>query len=423
MSKFRHLLILSVLFISPKLMATVMDEKEWTFESFLFAEKLKVAEASPNPGNAVLQAPHTIHTLDNRLNFKWLINDAKIIARPRWTLTQTTAKNDLTGEEKTNASGKLDITDAFYEQILNRKTSSTIGLQVYQWGPGELFNPSNPFFRFNNQQQSFTFKEKGKVLARLNYSFDMERSLILITEPISNNETYWMEEKEFKPQIAVKYERNWKNTRNYYGLIGGMESQSNPFIGEYAHYEFKPGYSIYLDAKHGYELARYTPKPNALGSYDMELEGEKSKEWSHIGLAGFRYEGDVDFRIEYLYNSAGYTKADFDAAVASASNFMSANYVRNARRFLYSGLNLMTQHYLYLSLRVSEPWKVKDFNFYLRTLNAIQDSSGLIQAEMDKAIGDSFVGFVSYTSFTGKENSEFRLLDQWRLLWGLKYTL
>ncbi len=424
MLKKRTLLLLGLLAaIAQPAHATKMNELYWTFESYLFGEQQDVAESTVNPRNLVMGLPLTTYTLDNRLEMKWLLNDAKIIARPRWTLYQDEFKNEVTGEKKTRAMGKLDISDAFVEQALTRKASVTLGLQVFQWGPGELFNPSNPFFRFNNRQQTYTYKEKGKSLVRFNYSFNMERSLILIAEPVSNNEPFWMAEKEFKPEFVIKFERNWKNTRNYYGLLAGSEAQNNPFVGEYAHYELKPGWSLYLDAKHSYELQSYRPEKNLLGSYDMNLTGEKSKEWSHLGLFGFRYEGDVDFRIEYLYNSLGYSKDEFDNAVLSASNFFSTQYAQNATRFLNSGLNLMTQHYLYLSLRVMDPGSIKDVNFFLRGLASATDSSGLGQFEFDKSVGDAFVVYGSYTSFFGKENSEFKLLDDWRALVGLKYTL
>jgi hypothetical protein len=403
--------------------ASGTNEVRWTFDSYLYGDQQKITTSSLNPGNGVFQQPQTIYNWDSRLDFKWLINDGKIIARPRWTLTQDKAKNDLTSEEKTTTLGKIDLMDGFYEQIWNRKTSTTIGVQVYQWGPGELFNPSNPFFRFNNQQQTYTFKEKGKVLARLNYSFDIERSLLLIAEPVSNNEPYWLEGQDFKPQFVVKYEKNRKNTRNNYAFLLGREAQNATFIGEYAQYEFKSGLSAYLDFKHSQGLVHYAPKPNASGSYDMLLQGESSKDISHLGLVGFRYEGDVDFRIEYLYNSLGYNKDEYDAAVSSAGNFMSPNYVRNIRRFLYSGLNLMTQHYIYASLRVTDPGHLKDLNLYLRTLNSIQTTSNMVQTEFDKAVGNAFVIFGSYSIFTGKEDSEFRLLDDWRAQLGLKYTL
>jgi hypothetical protein len=399
------------------------NEVSWAFESYFFGEQVDLAESTPNPGNAVFGSAQTVLTLDNRLNLKWLINDAKIILRPRWTIAQTRAKNETTQETKTRTQGELDLTDAFYEQTWNRRFSSTVGLQVYQWGPGEIFNPSNPFFRFNNQQTAFAFKEKGKVLARFNYSIGMEHSLVLIGEPVSNNEPHWMSERKFKPQAALKFERNWKNTRNYYGLVGGMEGEQNPFAGEYAHYEFTEGLSAYFDAKHSHQLLYYGPALNALGSYDMVLRGEEAKVWSHLALVGFRYEGNVDFRIEYLHNSLGYKKEDFDNAILSASTFFNPNYVQNINRFALSGLNLLSQNYLYASLRIMDPWKWRDFNFYLRTLNSMLDKSGLVQTEFDKSVGDSFTAFGNYTVFSGAKNTEFRLFNDWRILLGIKYAL
>jgi hypothetical protein len=424
MLKSRSLLFPMLLFCcQPLLAAKRTNEVQWTYESYLFGEQQKLAESSVNPGNAVFAQPQQTLTLDNRIEMKWLINDAKVIARPRWIFTQDQVKNEMSGEEKSTTLGRVDMMDAFVEQTVNRKLSTTVGLQVYQWGPGELFNVSNPFFRFNNRQQTFTYKEKGHALVRFNYSFDLEKSLVLIGEPVSNREAFWMSEKEFKPQAALKFERTWKNTRNYYGLLAGSEAQQNPFVGEYAQYEFKPGFTIYVDAKHSYELAHYAPKANALGVYDMELVGENEQLWSHMALAGFRYEGNVDFRIEFLHNSAGYTKTEFENATLSASNFFNPKFPQNVTRYVFSGLNFPTQNYLYLSLRIMEPGSWRDFNFYLRTLNSLTDESGLVQAEFDKGLGNSFVVYASYTYFMGRQNTEFRLLDDWKALVGLKYSL
>ncbi len=423
MLKSRSLLLPLLLFCYQSALAAKTNEVRWTYESYFFGEQQKIADSIVNPGNAVFAQPQQMLTLDNRVEMKWLINDAKVIARPRWIFTQDQVKNEFSGEEKSSTQGRLDMMDAFVEQTMSRKLSATVGLQVYQWGPGELFNVSNPFFRFNNRQQTFTYKEKGHALVRFNYSFNIEKSLVLIAEPVSNREAFWMSEKEFKPQAAIKYERTWKNTRNYYGLLLGSEAQENTFVGEYAQYEFKPGFTVYVDAKHTYDLAHYGPKDNGFGAYDMELVGENEKLWSHMALAGFRYEGDVDFRIEVLHNSAGYTKSEFDNATLSAANYLNPKYAQNVTRYVYSGLNFPTQNYLYLSLRVMEPGSWRDFNFYLRTLNSVTDESGLVQTEFDKGLGNSFVVYASYTFFMGRENTEFRLLDNWKALAGLKFSL
>jgi hypothetical protein len=409
---------------TSRVQAAAVNEWDFNFESYLYGEQRELSNSSINPKNAVLQLPESSATWDNRLQARWLINDGKVILRPRWIGTSDKVHNDLEKKDQNSARGKWDLTDAFWEQSWNHSNSSTIGLQVYQWGPGELFNTSNPFFRFNIQQQTYTYKEKGQVLLRWNYSFSQETSLVLIAEPVSNNEPFYMMEKEFEPQAAIKLEKNWKGTRNYIGGVAGMEAQQNPFFGEYAHYEWLPGYSIYVDAKHSYELAYYGPTklPTPTG-YDMQLYGEDSGDWSHLALAGLRYEGDFDLRFEYLYNSLGYTEEEFKAAVQSASNIFSPNYAQNISRFLFSGLNLRTQHYAYFSLRVTEPFQMKDWTFSLRNLNSLTDQSGLVQGEFDTSIGGSLTIFGSYTYFFGDMNSEFCLLNDWATQLGLKYSL
>jgi hypothetical protein len=286
-----------------------------------------------------------------------------------------------------------------------------------------VFNASNPFFRFQKDQQTFAFKEKGKVLARSNYTISPTQNLVIITEPISNNEPYWMTERNFKPQAALKYEYNPRNTRNYIGLVGGTEHQGNPFIGDYAQYEFSQGWSLFLDAKHSFGYEYFYPKRNGSGNYDFVSTADEDKQWSHIVVGGFRYEGNFDLRIEAIHNSAGYDRDNWEAAMSSISNFMTTNYTQNIHRFSNAGLNLFTQNYLYASLRVADPFSTSDMNLFLRTFNALTDNSGLVQFEFDFSSGDYMTWFGSYTTFHGKENSEFTLTDKWRAQIGGRFML
>lgn len=410
-------LLLSFLFPSIVMAARGTNELDWRFESFLSFGKHQNNDSTLNPSNAVFQNPSSENLLDARADFKWLINDAKVIARPRWTLTQKTIEvQDM--PKKTSTLGKADMTDLFWEQPWTRRWSTTLGLQVFQWGPSEIFNASNPFFRFQKDQQTYTFKEKGHVLARVNYSANQENSWIFISEPVSNNERFYMYEKSFVPQWMLKYEKSKRKSRNYAGLLGGQEHLGNSFIGEYGQWEVRTGHSLVFDFKHSRSHSTY--RPELLDSGYINFNLVENLGWSHIGTIGYRYEGDFDFRFEYLYNSLGYSKEEWTLVKTSLTDFTNPLYEQNILRFNSSGLQLNSQNYLYTSVRITNPFSKDGLNIYFRNFYGFMDSSGSFQTESDMGVGDRLTFFGTYTQNYGKLDSEFTLRDRWSFQFGLK---
>lgn len=401
-----------------------ISELRWTYEAYLYGENQKVSEAQFNPGNEVLKTPHTSALFDQRVEVKWLVNDAKIIFRPRWIFTYDRWKTEYTDENKQSTIGKVDITDAFWEQLWYvDRFSTTAGLEVYQWGPGEILNPSNPFFHFAPDQRSLTYKEKGKVLVRANLNLNPENSIVIAAEPVSNNEPVWISEKPFKSQGLIKYEKSWEGTRNYLGVVGGQSDDTSSFFGEYFQWEFLEGWSTYGDFKHSSNKVVYAPASNGL-TFDMVESDLASKKSSDLGVLGIRYEGDFDIRLEYLHNSAGYNKEEYANALASVSNFFSPNYLVNVRRFAQPGLELIGRGYLYASLRITDPFGLSDFNFYARNFYSLMGyadkTAGLWQLEFDKVAFGSATVFGGYAASYGEKESEFRVLNDWRTSLGLK---
>jgi hypothetical protein len=395
------------------------NEWEWQWENYFLTTSNQKTVSSLNPSNAVFATPHVENNLDSRLELKWFINDAKVIARPRWTATQKQVEKS--NESQSSTLGKLDLTDFFWEQIWSRHWKMTMGLQVYQWGPSELFNASNPFFSFQKDQQNFTFKEKGKALVRFNFSPSQESVWVFILEPVSNREAFILHDKEFKPQWAIKFEKSKRNSRNYWALISGQEHIGNFFVGEYGQFEFKPGHSLILDFKHSQGYAAYKPQEETSGFVDFKLENEDSNNWSHLGIFGYRFEGDVDFRVEFLHNSLGFKKTDWNLTRRSLAQFLNPQYLNNLQKFNRSGLQLFSENYLYASLRVTSPFSWTDTNIYLRILESLSDSSGVTQLEMDVPWGDHFTGFASVSNNHGAKDSEFMLQSIWQYDLGLKY--
>ncbi len=397
--------------------ASGKSSNSWQFRyEFFLSQFQKKFDPSVNPNSFASTLPTRNITLDNRVEAKWTIKDAKIIIRPEWTVV----KNDFENQNS-NTMGKLDLTNLFWEQKWNRNLTSTFGLDVYQWGPGELFNPSNCFFRFNPQQQSYTYVEKGQALIRFNRSFSKDLNLIVMVQPISNHEEFWLNDYAFKPQGMLNLEFKKRGTRNSLGFLTGIEGQGNSFIGEYGGYGFSNGISVYFDSKSSLGLKYY--KPELAGtSYDMTITDTEPKIWTHLSLAGFRYEGDIDFRIEYVNNSAGLDTANYKNAISSISFLTSPNFISNTQKFFHSGLNFISKNYFYASLRYPDPFGIKNFNVYMRRFMSQFDQSAMSQFELDKSVSDRATAFFSYANFTGPDGSELRLFDQWRILGGFKMT-
>ena len=116
-------------------------------------------------------------------------------------------------------------------------------------------------------------------------------------------------------------------------------------------------------------------------------------------------------------------ESDLRLAVASVSNFANPSYPQNLARFLRPGLELLGQNYLYVSYRVSDPFRFKDLNLYFRYIRSMQDESSQMQFEFDRALWESFLLFSNVSYSNGNLDGEFRLLNDWQALIGLKWGI
>jgi hypothetical protein len=305
---------------------------------------------------------------------------------------------------------------------LSAQMAATVGLQVYQWGPAEFLNTSNPLYHFNTNQKTLVYKEKGQALIRFNYSVDRENSVVAIVEPVSNNQPEWIEGDAFTPKFLIKYERSWRETADYVGVVIGQEEKHNPFVGEYFNYGFAEGFSVYGDAKQAQNFINYVPA--ASGSfYNMTEVADSKNKWPTLSVLGLRFEDSFDLRAEYVYNGMGYDKAQLKSAIASAAGFLNPAYSQNLKNFLKPGLEILGKNYIYLSYRITEPFNSKELNFYLRYLRSLQDESAQAQAEFEKSLSDQWLVFSNLSVAEGHSDAEFRLLNDWQLLVGLKLGL
>lgn len=393
-------------------------ETTYLFENYFFYSNNILAETVLNPDNRLLQMPSQVLAADLRAELKWRGEQNQVVVRPRYQAEKNVIISaGLTAEEN---ESDWDLTDAFWETQVKENFSLTTGLQVYQWGPAELMNPSNPLFHFNSRQKSFGYKEKGKVLVRGNYTFGRFDNFVLIAEPVSNNESPWAEG-EFVPKALLKYEHQSEESASQIGAVAGQEEKNKRYLGSYFSWQVSEAFSIYADAKTTEKEIGF--RPEQTGIFWNLVTPASQRDWPVLAVSGLRWEGDFDVRAEYLYNSAGFTEEEWAAVLSAVANPLNPNYLSNIVRFQNLGLELPGKQYLYFSYRVNEPFENKDLNIYLRDLYSLQDYSSQIQFEFDKAISDAVMMFGNVTATAGRKEAEFRLLNTWQMLLGVKWVL
>ncbi len=394
------------------------NELFFNYEGYFSSTYQNYSQSTLNPGNEIYQQPHTIYSSDQRIDLKWEIHDAKVIVRPRLIYDYKLIMTDINDQNYTADKSRLDLTDFFYEQQLNDTQFVTVGLQVYQWGPTELINVTNPIYHYSFAQKNLVYKEKGQILLRYNYSLNEENNLVILLQPFSNNDPHWITDEDFKQQALFKYEKLWLNTRNFLGLVSGHADDSDLFIGEYFQYEFSEGMTFYGDLKHSQNKRYYYPVPNepVVRFEKTDFDGI----FTSLANLGLRYEGAYDFRLEYIYNSAGYDQSEYNLALQALSQTTSPYYFSNIKRFNKSGLEFLTKHYLYLSIRKSDALNIQDLNLFARYFTSLLDQSSVSQLEFDYNILDNMNIFGNSSLFNGDTDAELTLLNDYQMSAGFK---
>ncbi|MDG0815471.1 hypothetical protein [Bdellovibrio svalbardensis] len=404
---------------------TAQAAKKWdyrnTFESYLYYTNSSPLDNGVNPGNQILGLPGHTGVVDLRDDFNILTSKTKWVVRPRWTLTSTKTEKQNPSSSYTTSQGKLDLTSGYLDWDLSEKWKAVVGLQVYQWGPGEFINPSNVFFHFSNDQRSFFYVQKGLVLARLNWTPSPNWSLVLIDEPISNNEQPFQVEKDFQPKSTLKIDYHTDGSSSL-GAVVGTEGYGRPFFGEYFTWYLTDAVSFYADLRHLVGSYTYDPSMDSNGFIQLVETDPNSGQMFTIADWGLRYEGRVDFRMEWFYNGVGWDKEALKYAIQGIT-YPNPYLVNNLKRYSHSGLELPGQNYFYLSLRIPDLGKKKDASLYMRNILSAQDQSGVFQVSADKALSDSWTGYLEVLSSYGADMTEFRLLYGVQGSVGLRWAL
>lgn len=381
----------------------------------------QVKEKEPlNLGNRVLEIPKQLSTLEFRPDLKWQAHaEHFFVLRSSHDYRLGKIDYSMPTADKTISEGKTDLTDFFLSSDWGPYVGTVIGLQNYQWGPGEFYSPSNPFFHFQSEQKKFFYKEKGKVLARLNLSFSQHFNVVGLVEFMDNREAVWMAEQEFESKAAVKFDYQFENPINSLSILVGKGDQQIYFVGAHGTYSPVDGASVYFDGKVTQRRIIYLPTKNVFGLYDMEKIEDHMTD--PLILIGTRFEGRVDFRQEFLFHEGGYSDDEWRLAKKSAQT-LSPYLEKNISRFYKPGLELKRKAYAYSSLRIPNLGSQDQATIFLRLISSMSENSQLGQLSYEHNLTESMVGSLEYSKSYGAEQTEFHLVTDEQFSAGLRYA-
>lgn len=376
-----------------------------------------VVDSDYNPDNQVGRIPDNTFETDLRPTFNWELDNHRFKIDPR-VITQ------VTQSEYRDEKHSTDKTEAFMNEVYYQTNIGdhqfAFGIQNYQWGPAEMLSPTNPIFRFQFEQRSLFFQQRGRNLVRWNWQINREWNLVTMVEVSKNGSELPKEDQKFQPNGLMKLERALTKSSDYIGFVAGKTPYRENFVGEYFAMNFTDEFSAYFDARHQDGSRNFYPTDNAFEEFD---ERERSGGVKTLANVGIRHEARVDFRLEYIYNGVGLDDQDWKRA-REALTTLGPNTRENFKRFYRGGRDdLQRQHYGYASLRIPDIGFKDEYTFFLRHFHSIADSSSSTQFQMDRITGQSFNVYLEASLYNGSKTSEFGSLLRHELSAGFRYSL
>jgi hypothetical protein len=371
-----------------------------------------------NPDNQVARIPDHAHESDLRPTFNWELDSLhKFKIDPRFIFLATQA--EYNGDTRTTDKSEFFLNELSYQGNFGDH-QLTLGIQNYQWGPTEMISPTNPIFRFQFEQRSLFFQQRGRNLVRWNWQISPDFNLVTMIEVTRNGSPLPKEDQEFSPNGLVKLEHALGKSTDYVGAVAGKTPYRENFFGEYVAKNFTDEFSLYLDARHQKGSRNFYPQESAFAEFDEREEGQGIKTIANVGA---RYEGRVDVRVEYIYNGVGLDDNDWEKA-RDALTTLGPNTRENFKRFYRGGRDdLQRLHYGYVSARLPDIGDNNQYTFFLRHFQGLSDNSSFSQFQMDRITGESFNLYLEAAVYNGSKTSEFGSLLSREISLGFRSSL
>lgn len=390
------------------------NAEEWAFEPntalWGILSQRKVHEGALNPGNTLARTPDQTASLELRPDWSLGNGALKLVARPRLVLDHQRIKAGTSTASDSDLF--LRWSEGFATWTASDSFSLSYGLQNFQWGPAESASPSNRIFRDTIQVKDSVYVVNGKHLLRASYAPSTAFSEILLLELSGNGDPEPEPYERHAKKALLKSELSWKGGSEYAGLVLGWRDRFGAWLGEYLSLEPIEGFSVYADASHqSGSLAYYPTRVGAYTAFTQSKRGETRLYTFAAGGARYAFENGNDWRVEYLFQEAGYGKAqlaDSRAALLSRDPLQLLVLSSRSAAAYGNGLDFPGRSYLYSSVRFPSSWGIRDWNLYARALRSLQDSSTSVLGSSESGVGEQGTFIASVAASFGGDGTELK---------------
>lgn len=375
------------------LAAAAWDDLQISTKWFSTLTESNVSYEDLNRSNA-FKIPTQILESQLREDLRAYHSSFVITLRPTLSLSRKTQAEGLDLATKINNTTLIRWNEAFVQWNLSDSLFTVYGIQNFQWGPAESFNPSNGIFRETAQQKILTHQSRGKHLLRFNYSWTPQINTIFLAELSDNSgDNPFLKDVEFRQKILQKTELNWNSGSDYAGIVVGGENSLPPYFGEYFNLSISEGLSLYGDGKHQRGGESWYPTENASTSLvTLEQTHHQTHQLFSSGVLGLRYafENGSDLHYEMISYTPGYSEQDhqiFLRALLPSSISQMQKTSTWIHRVDGLGLEFPGQKFSYLSLRVPDFFRISNWNLMARAIRSHTDQSYQCYVSSDWTMG------------------------------------
>lgn len=373
--------------------AEIRDDLQISTKWFSTLTESDISYEDLNQGNA-LKIPSQILESQLREDVRAYYLNFVVNLRPTLSLSRKSQAEGPDLTTKANSTTLVRWNEAFVQWNLADSLFTVYGIQNFQWGPAESFNPSNGIFRETAQQRTLTHQSRGKHLLRFNYSWTPQINTIFLAELSDNSgDTPFLADVEFRHKMLQKTELNWNSGSDYVGIVIGGEDSLSPYFGEYFNLSISDGLSLYGDGKHQRGSESWYPTEDTSTSLvTLEQTHHRSHELLSSGVLGLRYafENGSDLRYEMISYTPGYSEQDqliFLRGLLPSSIAQMQKTSTWIHRVDGLGLEFPGQKFSYLSLRVPDFFRVSNWNLMARAMRSHTDQSYQCYLSTDWTMG------------------------------------
>jgi hypothetical protein len=328
-----------------------------------------------NPGGMIVNNPEQTGILGLRLS-------------PHYNSGPFTLRGDFWGQgilADSGGHGNFYTQSAALDFNLTDNLVLSGGVDLFKWGPGYIWNPSNPFQdrELNFTDRVFSYKRDGDVYASLDWTGGDGIGATAYFVDDKSREKFYGPNVPYSRSFALKLRKQFNSSdlAFTYALVGDMNFMGSSYsaaIGD----KLELHGEISVRDRRRAALPFVVADPAGGGYFTLRQDGQV--QWRPQLLVGGQYttEGLTNYILEYYYNGEAYSSHEFGqlqtAGILSTLQLQgptagqSASFLGSANGLLGS----MERHYLFARV-ASEHW-IGDLDARIYFRYGIQDSGTLL---------------------------------------------